>query len=363
MGVCPKGMKDSVPYTKGRVYDQTVGVFRDMRFFRKTLHGGAVFGGFASAYFLLLCICGVTYGEGTKSAQTAASPLALADQAYSEGRFQDAVKLYSQVSDRAEGFFGSGMANEMLNRADKAAEDYRKAIEADPAHYKAMENLAGIYERGGEHISEAIKYYKQALKLEPRKEWQENLASCVAMLQSRLKHENSSPVGCWHMANKRALAGDDREAELLYTRSTRLNPDMFQAYFSRGLLRLKLGRLQEALDDFDETARIAPKYRGAYVQKGLTHQKLGDSAAARESFERAAQNDPRDPEAWYHLGCVLEETKQYPMAMECYQEALGLRTKPDLGTLIRERVSAVWTSGSFDSKKNSTTLKKLKELW
>jgi tetratricopeptide (TPR) repeat protein len=152
-------------------------------------------------------------------------------------------------------------------------------------------------------------------------------------------------------------------AELLYSRAIRLNPDMFQAYFSRGLLRLKVGKLQEALDDFDETVRIAPKYRGAYVQKGLAHQKLGDSAAARESFERAAQNDPRDPEAWYHLGCVMEETKQYPLAMECYQEALGLRTKPDLGKLIRDRVSAVWTSGNFDAKKNSTTLKKLKELW
>jgi tetratricopeptide (TPR) repeat protein len=161
-----------------------------MRFFRKTLHCGSVIHGLARAFFLLLFICGVTYGEEPKSAQTTPSPLALADQAYGEGRFQDAVKLYSQVPDRAAGFFGSGMANEMLNRADKSVEDYRKAIEADPGHYKAMENLAGIYERGGEHISEAIKFYRQALKLEPRKEWQENLTVCVAMLQSRLKHED-----------------------------------------------------------------------------------------------------------------------------------------------------------------------------
>jgi tetratricopeptide (TPR) repeat protein len=334
-----------------------------MRYSCKSLQGSVRFHAIVGLVTVVLCVSATAYGEEPKADQTTLSPLALADQAYSEGRFQDAVKLYSQVPDRSAGFFGSGTAHEMLGRADKAAEDYRKAIEADSGNYKALENLAGICERDGERVPEAIKFYKQALKLEPRKEWQENVAICVAVLESRLKPKDSSAVGCWHLANKKAQAGDDREAQALYSRAIRLNPDMFQAHFSRGLLRLKLGRLQEALADFDETVRIAPSYRGAFVQKGLTHGKLGDPEGARESFERAARHDPRDPEAWYHLGCVLEETKQYPRAMECYQEALCLRTKPDLGKSIRERISAVWSSGNFDAKKNSSTLKKLKELW
>jgi tetratricopeptide (TPR) repeat protein len=316
-----------------------------------------------AALAVLLPISGAVHGEGPKTDQTVPAPLALADQAYQEGRFQDAVKLYSQVPDRATGLYASGMAHEMLNRSDKAAEDYRKAIEADPTHYRAMENLAGIYERGGAYIQEAIQLYEHASKLDPRKEWQENLATCIAVLRSRLSHTESSAVGCWHSANKKVQAGHYKDAEILYTRAMKLNPELFQAYFSRGLLRLKLGRLEEALADFDDTVRIAPRFRGAYVQKGLVQEKLGDSAAAQDSFELATQNDPRDPEAWYYLGYVLEETKEYPRAMECYQEALCLRTKPDLGKLIRERISAIWTAGNFDPKKNSATLKKLKELW
>jgi tetratricopeptide (TPR) repeat protein len=334
-----------------------------MRFIAKTLQMSARLHVVVGLVTVVLCISGAAYGEEPKADQTPVAPLALADQAYREGRFQDAVKLYSQVPDRSAGFFGSGMAHEMLGRADKAAEDYRKAIEADPGNYKALENLAGICERDGERVPEAIKFYKQALKLDPRKEWQENVSTCVALLESRLKPKDSSAVGCWHLANKKAQTGADREAEDLYSRAISINPDMFQAHFSRGLLRQKLGRLQEALDDFDETVRIAPSYRGAFVHKGLTQWKLGDSEGARESFERAARHDPRDPEGWYHLGRVLEETKQYPRAMECYQEALTLRTKPDLGKSIRERISAVWSSGNFDAKKNSSTLKRLKDLW
>jgi tetratricopeptide (TPR) repeat protein len=255
------------------------------------------------------------------------------------------------------------MAHEMLNRPEKAAEEYRKAIEADPGNYRAMENLAAIFERDGAKISEAIELYKKALALDPRQEWKDHCAACIVMLESRLRPEDASAVGCWNLGNRKALAGDDRGAEAMYTRAINLDPGLFQAYFSRGLLRLKSERLQDALADFDETARIAPRLRGAFIQHGLVHEKLGNIAQAGQSFERAAANDPHDPEAWFHLGRMREYSKEYLSAMECYQEALGQRPKPELGKLIRDRVSAVWTLGNFDAKKNSPTLKRLRELW
>jgi tetratricopeptide (TPR) repeat protein len=354
-----------VPHLVRSVYTSTLRVIDYMRYCSNIRHGLGRIRHLGRAVLVLVCVCAVAAAEAPKAHLTEASPLSLADEAYKEGRFQDALKLYSQVPDRAVAFLGSGMAHEMLNRSDRAAEDYRKAIDADPGNYRAMEDLAGIYERERreKRIPEAIKLYKQALKLDPRKDWQDNLAVCIAILQSRLRSEDSYAVGCWNLANRNARTGHEREAELLYGRAIQLDPDMFQAYYRRGLLRLKLGRLKEALDDFDDTARIDPKFRGAYVQKGLTHEKLEDSAAAKHSFKLATRNDPNDPQAWYELGYVLEQTGQYPKAMECFEHALRLRTKPELRKLIRERIVTVWNAGNFDSKKDADTLKKLKKRW
>lgn len=317
----------------------------------------------AAALAVVFCALTDSYAQDPKSVRPGTSAMELADHAYRDGRFQDALTLYSQVPDRSSSFFCCGMAHEMLNRPEKAAEEYRKAIEADPGNYRALENLAGIYERDGGKISEAVTLYRQALALDPRPEWKEQCAAAIAMLESRLRPEDASAIGCWHLGNKKALAGDDRSAEILYTRAIDLDPDLFQAYFTRGLLKVKLGNLQDALTDFDETVRLAPRLRGAGIQQGLIHEKMGRLVEAGKSFERAAANDPRDPEVWYHLGRVREEAKDYQSAMECYQEALGLKPKPELGKLIRERVSAVWTLGNFHAKKNSATLKKLRELW
>lgn len=296
-----------------------------------------------------------------------ASALSSAEQAYSERRYQDAIRLYTEASktpsEQSAALLGRGMAHEMVNQTQKAVEDYKKAIEADRKNYRAMENLAGIYERGGRYISEAITLYQHALKLDPRPEWKENLAAWIAMLETRLQPQTSSAVGCWHLANRKAKAGDTQEAEALYTKAIKLNPAMFQAYFNRGLLRRGMGNESGAVEDFESTVRISPTFRGGFVQKGLTHDLMGNRAQARQDLEQAAKVDPRDPEALYYLARLLENANELARAAQLYLGALGLRPKPELRKLIMDRIAGLPATIKSDTKKGSSPTNDLKQLW
>ncbi len=108
---------------------------------------------------ILFLIIAVLSLDGSIQAQdTSPTPLdrdtlvAAADQARTEERFSDAVRLYSRAEKafgpHAEVFRGRAMAREMLNEDRKAVEDYKKALKIDATDYESLERMAGIYERG-----------------------------------------------------------------------------------------------------------------------------------------------------------------------------------------------------------------------
>jgi tetratricopeptide (TPR) repeat protein len=183
------------------------------------------------------------------------------------------------------------------------------------------------------------------------------------MLETRLQPQASSAVGCWHLANRKARAGEVQEAEALYSKAIRLNPVMFQAYYSRGLLRRNIGKLSEAVADLESTVRISPTFRGGYVQKGLINEQMGNLENARHDFEEAAKVDPRDPEALYHLARFLEIAGEPVRAVQLYQKALGLRPKPELHKLIMDRIASLQDAVKQAASKGSAQPDNSRRLW
>jgi len=301
-----------------------------------------------AAQWVIIALAAAGFVGGAFAVLHASEPppeLAMATAAYNDGRFSEAVRLYSLVLKKgtylSAAFFGRGLSHEMLNQQTKAEADYRSAIESDPGNYRAMESLAGIWERSGKHVAEAAELYKRALALDPRPEWIENLKVWIAILESRLNCEERSPVACFHRANAKAAQGDQKSAETLYSQALSLNPGMFQAYYSRGILRFKAQDLNGALRDLDEAIRIAPRGRGYLIQRGLIFESMGEMEKAKQDFQRAVQLDPRDPHTFYHLARTREQDRDYEAALQLYQDALKLRVKPELSRLLQERVAAV----------------------
>jgi tetratricopeptide (TPR) repeat protein len=301
------------------------------------------------------------------AAESQISDLEQAATTYNDGRFAEAIKLYSLILKRdpnqSAALCGRGMAYEMANQPTKAEEDFRNAILSDPGNYRAMENLGSMWERSGKHLAEAAELYKRALALDQRPEWQENLKVWIAALESRAKQETQSPVGCWHRANAKAEQGDNQAAETLYAKAIALNPGMYQAYYSRGILRAKLGDLEGARRDFDEAIRIAPQSRGYFVQRALVCERMGDTRQAVQDFERAVVMDPRDPEAFFHLARMREQDGNFAQALQHYQQAMKWRPKPELLRLLQERIAAVSVRVRPDEIREQQRQDSSKDLW
>lgn len=255
------------------------------------------------------------------------------------------------------------MAYEMLDLVDKAVGDYEKALELDPGNFQAMENLAGIYERGGKKIREALELYRKALTLDPRPVWKENLTVWIAMLKNRLEDASLSAVRLWNRANEEARRGKLDEAESLYSEAISVNPLMYQAYFSRGLIRLKRNDPRSAVSDFEQGLSIDPQFPGGLVFKGLAYEKMGQPGKALEILQQAAETDSRNPEAHFHLGRMLENAKEYQRALQSYQEAARFRPRPELMKLLGERTEATRMRSRSPEGKARGNPEKDRRLW
>jgi len=110
------------------------------------------------------------------------------------------------------------------------------------------------------------------------------------------------------------------------TRSTS-KPESAAAHFNFGTALTVAGRLDEAIDQYQQALRIRPDY-------GLAHNNLGNVLLRRanpdealQHFREALRLDPSNAEAHYNAGSVLRSRGDFSEAVGHFRQALQL--KPD----------------------------------
>jgi tetratricopeptide (TPR) repeat protein len=304
-----------------------------------------------SLCLFLACICFSNVSGNIAEILEADPPSIMADKAFHEGRFHDALKLYSRVPLPEVSQYGMAQCHEMLQQYDKAIEAYKLILQNCPNHYKAMENLAGLYERYGRDPRESIALYSRALEMDPRPEWQSYLKTGIKILESQLRNDEDHCVGLFHRGMGALKSGRYEDAKNGFSKAIERNSRMYQAYFARGLSNIHLGNSEDALRDFRETVKLSPTFRGAYMQLALVHESLGNKNEALKYLNEAERNDPNDPEALFHLGRLSEQYNDIERALSSYLRALTLHAKPELRKLINERVAGLPNRKADQKKK------------
>jgi len=183
------------------------------------------------------------------------------------------------------------------------------------------------------------------------------------MLRTRLREDKPSAVTLWNQGNEAAKKGDHARAESLYDRAVALDPLFYQAYFSRGLTRMKTRDFSAALADFGAGLAIDPRYPGGFVHRGVAHEELGHINQALDDFQQAARSDSWDPHAFYHLGRILEKTGDSVHARQAYEKALTLNPKHDLPRLLNDRISAIRPAADAAKRAGARRSPKSGPLW
>jgi|GEM_PF-3077655 len=111
----------------------------------------------------------------------------------------------------------------------------------------------------------------------------------------------------------------------------KLNPKDAESYLARGYASYHLGRIDEAIKDFDRAIKLGLNDNLVYIFRGNAKANLGrwygaptDHKGAMEDYNKAIELDPKDAEAYNARGIFLREMHMTSQALSDINKAISL---------------------------------------
>ena len=130
-----------------------------------------------------------------------------------------------------------------------------------------------------------------------------------------------------------------------YNEAIRITPDYTETYNNRGMAYADLGQHQRAIEDYNEAIRITPDYAKAYNNRGVAYATLGQYQRAIEDYNEAIRITQNYAEAYNNRGVAYSDLGQHQRAIEDYNEAI--RITPDYAKAHNNRGVAYATLGQY----------------
>lgn len=203
--------------------------------------------------------------------------------------------------DRAWSSLGKALA--LLGRGAEADQAFEKAFELAPL--RRLMALAAEHQQAG-RLKDAERLYRRVLRQQP-------------------EHIDALRL-LGHVAWK---TGRAHEASQLLERAIALAPDFVAAILDLGRILKEQDRTEEALACFDRVIALEPDNPQAHYLRGATLAPAGFTHEAIEVYQRCLKVRPRHAAALLGLGHVLKAVGRQSEAIEAYRRCLQL--KPDNG--------------------------------
>ena len=109
-----------------------------------------------------------------------------------------------------------------------------------------------------------------------------------------------------------------------YDQAIKLKPDMYLAYFERGLARTRNGQHDLAIPDYDQTLKLKPDFPPAFHDRGIAYLHKGQYDRAIQDFDQAIKLKPDYPLALNSRGLAYLHKGQYDRAIQDFDQAIKL---------------------------------------
>jgi len=193
---------------------------------------------------------------------------------------------------------------------NKAIEEYRAAIDADPTSAYLTSGLAELYAKTG-RIRDAVIEAQDIIKRDPN-----NLEARRLLGRIYLRS----------LGDMQAGNGSESVLKLAieqYEQIVRLQPDSMDDHLLLGRLYRLNNDLQKAESEFKIAAKLQPESEEAVTTLAYLYNELGDTARATEVLSSVPKNE-RSAKLYQALGYTYEQQKQYKNAVEAYRHAIEL---------------------------------------
>ena len=194
--------------------------------------------------------------------------------------------------------------------ANKAIEEYRAAIDADPTSAYLTSGLAELYAKTG-RIRDAVVEAQDIIKRNPN-----NLEARRLLGRIYLRS----------LGDMQAGNGSESILKLAieqYEQIVRLQPDSMDDHLLLGRLYRLNNDLQKAESEFKTAVKLDPESEEAVTTLAYLYNELGDTARAGQVLS-SVPNGERSAKLYSALGYTYEQQKQYKGAIEAYRHAIEM---------------------------------------
>lgn len=219
-----------------------------------------------------------------------------------------------------------GVIHDDLGQADKAIEEYKKALKTD-------------YQNSVIHLNLALSYLKQDNFPEAIKE-----LNLVAKFDPELVEPHAILALLYSTQNKSELAA--KEYEFALKNASKLEPKNIDIYKSLGVIYLQQKKFEAAQHVYQLILNLAPNDAEAHFYLANTYNELTKKGPAIEALKKALELRPDYPEALNYLGYLyVEDNKELDKAEVMIKKALEL--DPDNGAYIDSLGWLYFRKGKF----------------
>jgi tetratricopeptide (TPR) repeat protein len=255
-------------------------------------------------------------------------------------------------ANQAEPHLSSGQLLEQRAQYADAAEEYKKALQLNPAS-DAVIGLANIYMKG-RRFPEAEEYLRQLVKLHPEEaaahvqlgrvlSAENKNDDAIAELQAGLKIAPADLSAQRDLAETYVTAGKTEEAEAAYRTLVASHPQ--DADFHRALGRefLRGKKFPEAQQEFLTTVKLKPDLGDAYGDLAFAASENKNYPLTIKALDVRAKFLPEIPITYFWRASALDHLKDFKQAAANYR--LFLKTAdgkyPDQEWQARHRLIAI----------------------
>ena len=244
-----------------------------------------------------------------QAAHAADSPVAAGAQSAAKGKTPDRAAAYYHFA-LAHMYEEQVATYGRSELANKAIEEYRAAIDADPTSAYLTSGLAELYAKTG-RIRDAVVEAQDIIKRNPN-----NLEARRLLGRIYLRS----------LGDMQAGSGSESVLKLAieqYEQIIRLQPDSMDDHLLLGRLYRLNNDLQKAENEFKTAVKLQPDSEEAVTTLAYLYNELGDTARAAQVLS-SVPNTERSAKLYSALGYTYEQQKQYKNAVEAYRHAIEL---------------------------------------
>ena len=189
----------------------------------------------------------------------------------------------------------------------------RQQINQIDKDFLAVQKLTESNKLAYREDSEAIKFCNEALKLNP------NLA------------EAYNSRGIVHVRLR-----ENDQAILDFDKAVELKPNDATFYFNRGVFYTNdLEQHERAIEDFDKALELKADYAEAYCARGNAYSDLGQYERALQDYNKAIELKPDFDWAYSNRGIAYGELEDYQQAVQDFDKTIELNPNPEWVYLLR----------------------------